>query len=107
MRESQRRSSCPRQIRHESRKIISKPLSKDPWYPTETHFSIDLEPDVTLSTTFYDRTDCHQADDEGLSLLNRDVHLLANIRSAQEVTGRDDAEVTILLNEGLELLKDL
>lgn len=58
-----------------------------------TYLSIDFEPDITLSTALHNRTDGHQADNEGLALLNRYVHLLADVGTAQEVACGDNAVV--------------
>ena len=57
-----------------------------------TNFAVDLEPDIALSATLDNRANSHQADDEGLSRLNRNVHLLADIGAAKEVARRNDAE---------------
>lgn len=57
---------------------------------SDTHFSVHLKPHIALSTTLDDRTDGHQADNEGLTLLDGDVHLLSDIWASQEVPGGDD-----------------
>ena len=55
------------------------------------YLSVNLEPDITLGAAFNNRPDSHESDNQGLSGLNRDVHLLANIRAAKEVARRNDA----------------
>jgi hypothetical protein len=54
------------------------------------YLSVNLEPNITLSAAFDDRSDSHETDDEGLSRLNRDMHLLANVRTPQEVARRNN-----------------
>lgn len=66
-----------------------------------THFTIHLEPDVTLRTALDHRTDSHQPDDQGLALLNRNVHFLAYVWASEEITRRNhtDREETPLAAE--------
>ena len=71
------------------------------------NLAVNLEPDVALSLAFNDRADSHEADDEHLALLDRDLHLLADVGAREEVAGGHDGEVTVLLEEGLVLLEDL
>ena len=71
------------------------------------YLAVDLEPDITLSTTLDDWTNSHETDNEGLALLDVDHHLLPNIRTGKEVASRHNAQVAILLDEALVLLEDL
>jgi len=54
------------------------------------HLSVDFEPHIALCATFDDRTNSHETDDQSLSLLNGDVHFLANVWPSQEVARWDD-----------------
>lgn len=72
-----------------------------------TNLAVDFEPHIPLGAALNNRADGHQADDEGLALLDGDVHLLSDIGTAQEVARWDDAEVAELLHELLVLLEDL
>jgi hypothetical protein len=46
------------------------------------YLSIDFEPNVPLSTTFDNRANGHETNDECLSLLNGYMHLLPDIWTA-------------------------
>ena len=52
-------------------------------------------------------SDSEQSQDEDLALLNLDVELLSNVGSAQEVLGRQNAQVAVLVAELLVVLKHL
>jgi hypothetical protein len=54
------------------------------------YLSVDFEPDITLSTTLYNRPNSHQADDKRLPLLDRNMHFFADIWSAEEVACWND-----------------
>ena len=72
-----------------------------------TDLAVDFKPNVTLGTTFDYRSDRHQSDDERLALFDRNVHFLADIGPAQEITRGNDAQVTVFRDKALVLLKDL
>ena len=59
--------------------------------PSATHLSIDFEPHVTLSATFHNGANGHEADNEGLTLLDGDVHFFADVGTAKEVASGDNA----------------
>lgn len=54
------------------------------------YLSIDFEPNVALSTTFDNRANGHETNDESLSFLNRNMHFLPDIWTAQEITSGND-----------------
>lgn len=56
-----------------------------------THLAVDLEPNVALGTTLDDRANRHEANDEGLALLNLDHHLLPDVRTTKEEASGNDA----------------
>lgn len=49
------------------------------------YLSVDLKPDVTLRTTFHNRPNGHETNDQCLAWLNGDVHFFSNIRAPKEV----------------------
>jgi len=93
----------------------------------DSSLGVDLEEALSGSSVFVDFTDSQKLDDQKLSSLNLDVHLLVDDGLAQEVTSRDNAvvvksqilhaftalvrtslpQVAVFLNESLILLKDL
>ena len=56
------------------------------------YLAIDFKPNISLSMAFDHRTDGHQTNDEGLSFLDRDVHLLPDIWTSQEVPSWNHAD---------------
>lgn len=55
------------------------------------YFSVDFEPDVALGTTFHNRTDSHQTDNESLALLDGNMHFLSDVWTTKEIARGDDA----------------
>lgn len=69
--------------------------------------SVELEEALPGSLLGVQGTDGQQLDGQGLSLLDGDGHLLVDLGLAEEVSGRDNRQVSVLLNEALELLEHL
>lgn len=49
-----------------------------------SYFSIHFEPHIPHTLAFYDRSHSHKPDDQCLALLDRDVHLFADLCAAKE-----------------------
>ena len=94
----------------------------------DSSLGVDLEEALSGSSVFVDFTDSQKLDNQKLSSLDLDVHLLVDHGLAQEVTSRNNAvieaemsatawlgpvvwtslpQVAVFLNESLVLLKDL
>ena len=59
------------------------------------YLAIDFKPNISLGLAFNYWTDSHQADNEGLPFLDRDVHFLSNVWTPQEVPGWDHTGNTL------------
>ena len=59
------------------------------------YLAIDFKPNISLSFTLNHRTDSHQADNESLPFLDRDVHFFSNVWTPQEVPGWDHTGNTL------------
>jgi len=94
----------------------------------DSSLGVDLEEALSSSSVLVDFTDSQKLDNQKLSSLDLDVHLLVDHGLAQEVTSRNNAvieaemsatawlgpvvwtslpQVAVFLNESLVLLKDL
>lgn len=89
------------------------------------HLSVYFKPDISSSTVLINASNSQYFDDEHLALLDRNVHLLANARFAEEeaswenaverdkwpkrryTQGRNTPQIAILLHKALIFLKDL
>ena len=71
------------------------------------YLAVDLEPDITLSTTLNYWANSHKADDEGLALLDVDHHFPSYVRPGKEEASRHDTQIAILLDKALVFLEDL
>jgi hypothetical protein len=58
-----------------------------------TYLSVNFEPDVTLSLALNNRSHSHKADNKGLALFDRDMHLFAYIWATKEIARRDDTGI--------------
>ena len=61
------------------------------------HLSINLEPNIARGTALNNGTNRHETDDKGLTLLDGDVHLFADIWAAEEVPSGDDTVCSSVL----------
>lgn len=56
------------------------------------YLAVDFEPDIALGTSFHNRTNSHQTDDESLALLDGNLHLLSDVWTTKEVARGNDTD---------------